>query len=292
MARAPIPLNALRAFEASARHLSFTRAADELCVTQAAISHQIRGLEERLGVSLFRRSNRGLKLTDEGVALAPTLFESFGTIDRLFERFESGGVQEVLTVSAVGTFAVGALLERLPAFRAAHPGIDLRLLTNNNKVDLVLEGLDYAIRFGDGAWHGVAAEPICTAPLSPLCAPDFARHLREPADLLRAPLLRSYRPQDWPAWFRAAGLESGAMHGPLFDSSLIMVQAAMRGEGVALAPHGLFRREIASGQIVRPFAIEAELDGYWLTRLKSRAPGNAMRVFRDWLLDEFVGGLA
>lgn len=191
MARAPIPLNALRAFEASARHLSFTRAADELCVTQAAVSHQIKALEERLGVSLFRRSNRGLKLTDEGVAIAPTLFEAFGAIDRLFERFESGGAQEVLTVSVVGTFAVGALLERLPAFRKAHPDIDLRLLTNNNKVDLVTEGLDYAIRFGEGAWHGTEAEAICSAPLSPLCAPALARSLREPGDLLRTPLLRS-----------------------------------------------------------------------------------------------------
>jgi len=291
MARAPIPLNALRAFEASARHLSFTRAADELCVTQAAVSHQIKALEERLGVSLFRRSNRGLKLTDEGVALAPTLFEAFGAIDRVFERFESGGAQEVLTVSVVGTFAVGALLERLPAFRKAHPDIDLRLLTNNNKVDLVTEGLDYAIRFGDGAWHGTEAEAICSAPLSPLCAPALARSLREPVDLLRTPLLRSYRPQDWPAWFRAAGVETNAVRGPLFDSSLIMVQAAMLGEGVALAPHGLFRREIEGGQIVRPFAIESGMDHYWLLHLKSRPPNGAMRHFRDWLLKQFSKGL-
>jgi LysR family transcriptional regulator, regulator of gene expression of beta-lactamase len=291
MARAPIPLNALRAFEAAARHLSFTRAADELCVTQAAVSHQIKALEARLGVALFRRSNRGLKLTDEGIALAPTLFDAFGAIDHLFERFESGGVQEVLTVSAVGTFVVGALLERLPAFRRAHPGIDLRLLTNNNKVDLVAEGLDCAIRFGDGAWHGVEAEPICPAPLTPLCAPALARTLREPADLLRAPLLRSYRPQDWPAWFQAAGLEPHAVRGPLFDSSLIMVQAAILGEGVALAPHGLFRREIDSGQILRPFPIEAEVDSYWLTRLKSRPQSNAMRLFRRWLAEAFANGL-
>jgi LysR family transcriptional regulator of beta-lactamase len=284
MARAPLPLNALKAFEAAARHLSFTRAADELCVTQAAISHQVKGLEARLGVSLFRRSNRGLKLTDEGVALAPTLFEAFGAIDRLFEQFEAGGVQEVLTVSAVGTFVVGALLERLPAFRAAHPLIDLRLLTNNNKVDLVAEGLDYAIRFGDGAWHGVEAERICAAPLSPLCAPALAAALSAPQDLLRLPLLRSYRPQDWPAWFKAAGLEAVNVRGPLFDSSLIMVQAAIRGEGVALAPHGLFQREIDGGQIVRPFDIEVDLDGYWLTRLKSRPANGAMAAFRAWLM--------
>jgi LysR family transcriptional regulator of beta-lactamase len=290
MVRAPVPLNALRAFEAAARHLSFTRAADELCVTQAAISHQIKALENRLGVAVFRRSNRGLKLTDEGLALAPTLFEAFGAIDRLFKRFENGGVQEVLTVSAVGTFVVGALLERLPVFRAMHPGIDLRLLTNNNKVDLVAEGLDYAIRFGDGAWHGVDADRICTAPLSPLCGPSAAANLREPADLLRMPLLRSYRPQDWPAWFQAAGIEVSAIRGPLFDSSLIMVQAAMQGAGVALAPPALFRREIEMGHLVRPFPIEVRSDSYWLTRLKSRTPSHAMRVFRTWLLDQFNEG--
>ena len=151
--RTTISLNGLRAFEAAARHLSLTRAAEELCVTQAAVSHLVKGLEEQLGVALFRRSNRGLKLTDEGIALAPTLFEAFGSIDRMLDRFEAGGVKEVLTVSAVGTFVVGALLERLREFRAAHPLIDLRILTNNNRVDLVAEGLDCAIRFGDG--HGM-----------------------------------------------------------------------------------------------------------------------------------------
>ena len=285
--RAAIPLNALRAFEAAARHLSFTRAADELCVTQTAISHQVKGLEQRLGMSLFRRSNRGLRLTDEGLALAPTLLEAFEAIDRLFEQFEAGGVREVLTVSAVGTFVVGALLERLPAFRAAHPLVDLRVLTNNNKVDLVAEGLDYAIRFGDGAWHGCEAELICEAPMSPLCAPRSAEQLREPADLLRLPLLRSYRPQDWLAWFKAAGLEAVNLHGPLFDSSLVMAQAAVRGEGVALAPYGLFRRELDDGQLMRPFAIDADVGGYWLTWLKSRTPSAAMQAFRCWLIGAF-----
>ncbi len=288
MARAPVPLNALKAFEAAARHLSFTRAAEELCVTQAAISHQVKALEARLKVSLFRRSNRGLQMTDEGLALAPTLFEAFGAIDRLFEQFEAGGVREVLTVSAVGTFVVGSLLERLGVFRAAHPLIDLRVLTNNNKVDLVGEGLDYAIRFGDGAWHGCEAELICAAPLSPLCAPVLAQGLAEPADLLRAPLLRSYRPQDWPAWFKAAGLEAVNLRGPLFDSSLIMVQAAMRGEGAALAPPSQFRREIEAGQLVQPFAVAADVGGYWLTRLKSKAPTRAMLAFRDWLATDFA----
>jgi LysR family transcriptional regulator of beta-lactamase len=286
--RAAIPLNALRAFESAARHLSFTRAADELCVTQTAISHQVKALETRLGVALFRRSNRGLKLTDEGLALAPTLFDAFGAIDRLLEQFEAGGVREVLTVSAVGTFVVGALLERLPDFRARHPLIDLRLLTNNNKVDVAAEALDYAIRFGDGAWHGCDAEPVCAAPLSPLCAPAMAEQLAAPVDLLRQPLLRSYRPQDWLAWFEAAGLAGANIRGPLFDSSLIMVQAAMRGEGVALAPPALFRREIESGQLVRPFPIEVDVGSYWLTWLRSRAQSPAMTAFRAWLASLFL----
>src|SRR3712207_1769855 len=130
MAR-PIPLNALRAFEASARHLSFTRAADELCVTQAAVSHQVKGLEQRLGVALFRRLPRGLALTDEGLALLGPVSESFERIGRMLERLEGGRLREVLTVGAVGTFAVGWLLARLGRFQAAHPFVDLRLLTNN-----------------------------------------------------------------------------------------------------------------------------------------------------------------
>ena len=137
MSRQIAPLNALRAFEAAARHLSFTKAAEELCVTQAAISHQVKGLEQRLGAALFRRSHRGLVLTDEGLALAPSLIDAFGRIDTVLERFEAGGVKEVLTVSAVGTFAVGALIGELPAFRAAHPFVDLRLFTNNNLVDQI-----------------------------------------------------------------------------------------------------------------------------------------------------------
>jgi len=284
MARLTAPLNALRAFEAAARHLSFTRAAEELCVTQAAISHQVKGLEGRLGAALFRRSHRGLVLTDEGLALAPALWDAFGRIDTVLEGFEAGGVKQVLTVSAVGTFAVGALLKELPSFRAAHPFVDLRLLTNNNKVDLAAEGLDYAIRFGDGAWNGTEAEQIAAAPLAPLCAPSLLDLLREPADLARVSLLRSYRAQDWPAWFEAAGAPPVPARGPLFDSSLIMVQAAMLGEGVALAPVSMFRRELEAGQLVQPFAALADVGSYWLTRLKSKAPTAAMLSFRDWLL--------
>src|SRR5688572_12783809 len=150
MSRAQLPLNALRAFEASARHLSFTRAAIELCVTQAAVSHQVKGLEERLGVQLFRRLPRGLALTDEGLALLPALADSFDRMAELVEGISGGMAVQVLSVAAVGTFATGWLLPRLPSFRTAHPLIDLRLFTNNNRVDIAGEGLDFAIRFGDG----------------------------------------------------------------------------------------------------------------------------------------------
>lgn len=283
-----ISLNALRAFEASARHLSLTRAADELCVTQAAVSHLVKGLEQQLGVALFRRSNRGLILTDEGISLAPTLFEAFGSIDRVVQQFESGGIKEVLIVSAVGTFVVGALLERLPEFRAAHPMIDMRILTNNNRVDLVSEGLDCAIRFGNGAWHGCDAELLCHAPMTILCSPAIAAMLNAPADIIRYPLLRSYRYQEWPLWFDAAGINHTHVHGSLFDSSLIMAHAAMRGEGIALAPAGLFHREIESGQLVAPFDISIDAGSYWLTQLKWKEPGAALIAFRKWLLTAFA----
>ncbi|MBW8722843.1 MAG: LysR family transcriptional regulator, partial [Polaromonas sp.] len=208
-----LPLNALRAFEVSARHLSFTRAADELNVTQTAISQHVKNLEERMGVPLFRRLPRGLALTDEGLALLPALAESFGRIGTLLEQFRDGRFREVLTVGAVGTFAVGWLIPRLAQFQEAHPFVDFRLFTNNNRVDLAGEGLDYAIRFGDGAWHGTEAEPLFAVPLSPVCAPAIASRLREPADLAGELLLRSYRSDEWVNWFAAAGVDSPVVRG-------------------------------------------------------------------------------
>lgn len=290
MIRPYLPLNALRAFEAAARHESFTRAAIELCVTPAALSHQVKALEERLGASLFRRLPRGLALTDEGQALLPVLRDSFDRIAELLQRFDAGVVREVLAVGSVGTFAVGWLLPRLAAFQAAHPFVDLRLSTNNNRVDIAAEGLDFAIRFGDGAWHGIEAERLFAAPFTPLCIPAIAERLAEPADLGRETLLRSYRADDWPDWFRAAGAAPPAVRGPVFDSSWVMIEAAMQGAGVALAPSAMFERELTEGALVRPFEAEVDTGAYWLTRLKSRAPTGAMRAFRDWILAEAEAG--
>ena len=286
MDRAQLPLNALRAFEAAARHLNFTRAASELFVSQGAVSHQVAALEKRLGTPLFRRLPRGLALTDEGQALVPVLAETFDRIGATLDRFEGGRLQHPLALGVVGTFATGWLLPRLDRFAASHPHVDVRLSINNNRVDLAGEGLDGAIRFGDGAWHGTHAESLLAAPLTPLCAPRIAARLRDPADLLREPLLRSYRTSEWEGWFAKAGLSPPALRGPLFDSSAVMASAAMAGLGVALAPRAMFLRELAAEQLVQPFAIEIDAGRYWLTHLLSRKPSPAMRAFRDWLVTE------
>lgn len=284
MDRAQLPLNALRAFEAAARHLNFTRAAIELCVSQGAVSHQVAALEERLGTPLFRRLPRGLALTDEGQALVPAVADAFDRIGATLDLYAGGRLREVLNVGVVGTFAAGWLLRRLDDFNRAHPGVDLRLMTNNNRVDLAGEGLDYAIRFGNGAWHGVHAEPVLEAPLSVLCSPAIAERLHEPAGLARETLLRSYRADEWPRWFEAAGALCPSLHGPVFDTSLAMVAAAQAGLGVALAPPLMFADELIAGRLVQPFPAEIVTGGYWLTRLMSRKETAAMMLFREWLL--------
>lgn len=288
MNRAQLPLNALRAFESSARHLSFTRAAAELYVTQAAVSHQVKALEQRLGVVLFRRLARGLVLTDEGQALLPVVQDSFDRIGRTMQRFEAGAVREILSVGVVGTFAVRWLLPRLEAFREAYPLVELRLLTHNNKVDLAAEGLDLAIRFGDGAWHGVRAEEVLRAPLTPVCTPRLAARLESPRDLESIPLLRSYRSQEWPTWFAAAGLEAPHVAGPVFDSLSLMVQAAAQGAGACLAPPSLFGRELHARELVQPFPTTVEVGRYWLTSLVSRPETPAMRAFANWIREAAV----
>lgn len=286
MVRPHLPLNALRAFEAAARHLSFTRAAIELCVTQAAVSHQVKLLEQRLGVTLFRRLPRGLMITEEGLALLPALQDSFDRMAAMLERFEGGHVREVLKLGAVGTLAVGWLLPRLSDFREKYPFIDLRLSTNNNRVDIAAEGLDYTIKFGNGAWHDIEAEALFEAPLSVVCIPVIARQIKVPEDVAHQTLLRSYRADEWPGWFEQAGVAPPQIRGMVFDSSVLMVEAAMQGAGVALAPPLMFSRQLATGIIEQPFDIYISKGSYWLTRLKSRSVTPAMEMFRNWLAEE------
>lgn len=281
-----LPLNALRAFEASARLGSFTRAGLELRVTQTAISHQVKALEDTLGLTLFKRLPRGLALTDEAQALLPVLTDAFRRMSATLSQFEQGNFREILTIGVVGTFAIGWLLPRLAGFRERNPHVDLRLKTNNNRADMLLDGLDLFIRFGDGAWHATDAVRLMEAPFSPVCAPQVAARLKQPADLAGEDLLRSYRQDEWAAWFRMAGLEPLPARGFMFDSSRALVEAASLGAGVALVPVAMFAREIEEGRVVRPFAVDASLGAYWLTWLKSRRQTPAMRAFHQWIADE------
>jgi len=284
MLRSQLPLAALRAFEAAARHQNFTRAALELCVSQAALSHQIRVLEERLAIRLFHRLPRGVALTEEGAALHPVLNEAFDRIALAMARVTGAhGAREVLTVGVVGTFATGWLLPRLASFEAVHPDIELRLQTHNNRIDLAGEGLDLAIRFGDGDWQGQESTAIWDAPFATLCAPVLARRLTSVRDLASVPLLRSYRTDEWPRWLQAAGMQGVEARGPVFDSSLTLAAAAAGGTGVALLPLCMFDQELAEGRLQQPFPITLELGRYWLTRLRSRVERDASRRFREWL---------
>ena len=292
MTRRYIPLKSLRAFEAAARHLSFTHAAIELNVTHSAVSQQVKLLEDQLHCPLFLRIPRGLMLTPEGETLLPVLNESFDRIAQLLDYFAGRKVQEKLKIGVVGTFATGFLLPRLAAFYQKFPHIELQISTNNNRVDLAAEGLDYAIRFGSGAWHGTAAMYLCDSPLTPLCTPQLAAHISKPADLLNFTLLRSYRRDEWTLWLQQA---AGPMLPPthpvmVFDSSVTMLEAAQSGIGVAIAPARMFNHLLQSGRVVRPFSSEISLGSYWLTRLQSRPESSAMREFAQWLSAELVIG--
>lgn len=281
-----LPLNALRAFEASARHLSFTRAGLELNVTQAAVSQQVRLLEDQLGLVLFTRLPRGLALTDEGLALLPVLSRSFDQIESLLQQFEDGHYHEVLSISVVGTFAVGWLLPRLSVFSELYPYIDLRIMTHNNVVNLAAEGVDFAIRFGEGMWPLADNTSLFPAAHTVLCSEKVANRLINPIDLKEQYLMRSYRKDEWEKWQIAAKLDPWRVKGPVFDSSRLMVEAALLTDGVALAPSCMFERELSAGILVQPFDISVTLGGYWLSRLKSRPMTPAMTIFHHWILTE------
>jgi len=295
------PLNGLRAFEAAARHLSFTRAAAELHVTQAAVSHQIKGLEDWLGTPLFRRVNRALELTEAGHAYRVPVSEALGLIadatGRLF-RQENGGV---LTVSTMPSFASKWLVLRLGRFQAAHPDIEVRLHTSSQLVDFAGRDVDVGIRLGRGQWPGVLAERLMTEDVFPVCAPalrDGPKPIRTPADLLRHTLLHDDYLITWSAWFAAAAA-GGAMaggtpppgaevdRGPRYSDSALLLQAAMAGQGVALARRVLVADDLAAGRLVRLFdvTLPGEYAYYVVTPSHGRIPAK-VRLFRDWLFAE------
>lgn len=279
--RPDIPLNALRTFEVSARQGSFTRAAIELRVTQAAVSHQIARLEDMLRVTLFHRTPAGLVMTDAGQALFPVMERSLDDIARGLDRVTGGAPTEVLNIGVVTTFAVGWLIPRLKIFTRAHPEITLRLSTHNNRVEIAREGLDVAIRFGDGQWPGVEAHHIMDAPMTPLCSPRL--DIQTLANIRRHTLLRSYRADEWPAWFALVGEVCPPLTGPVLDSSIGLADVAAEGFGIALLPVAMFERQLLSGRLVRPVAKTLTLGSYWMTVPKDRRITTASKTLLDWM---------
>lgn len=281
-----LPLNGLRVFEVAARQGSFTRAAIELRVTQAAVSQQIQRLEDLLGHRLFTRASTGLILTDIGAALHPVLTRNFDEMGHVLDRFQGGRYRETLNLGVVTTFATGWLIPRLAVFEVAHPGISLRIFTHNNRIDIAKEGLHMAIRFGDRTvWPWLEAEPLSAAPLTPLCAPELLPHLRVPQDLAGQRLLRSYRADEWASWFAAAGSDCPPLEGPVLDSSVALADLAAAGHGVALLPAAMFARQLQAGTLARPFATEVAAGGYWLTWLRGKPLTMAMAQVRAWLME-------
>lgn len=283
MDRPDLPLNALRVFEVAMRQGSFTKAAIELRVTQAAVSHQIARLEDVLGVTLFLRTSQGLVPTDEGRLLFPVLEHGFDAISRALGALGGRRNIEVLKVGVNTTFALGWLMPRLPAFQQAHPEIDIRVSTNNNRVEILREGLDMAVRFGTGGWTGHDVIPLMDGRLSPLCAPKVAARLLHPADLGQITLLRSYRSAEWPAWFEVAGTPCPPVLGPVFDSSVALGELAASGAGAALLPVSMFEGYVTQGRLVQPFGVTVSVGRYYLAWPSDRPVTRAMATFATWL---------
>ncbi|SRR5258706_1371634 len=295
MARRLPPLGALRAFEAAARHVSFSRAAEELNVTPAAISHQVKQLEAWLGVPLFRRLTRALRLTDEGQALLPALGQAFDRLALAVEKVSAGGAAGTLTVSALTTFVLNWLVPRLPRFQAAHPELDVRLSTSRALVDFARDDVDVAVRYGTGRWPDVRADKLFDDILTPLCGAAFKDRLRAPADLIGMPLLQSDDTNpEWALWLEAAGVaHPNPGRGPSFDSTRIAVDAAIDGLGVAIGGTRLFADVLAQGRLFQPFALAVPSGrAYWLVSPAVTAERPKVRAFRDWVLAEVASAQA
>jgi LysR family glycine cleavage system transcriptional activator len=286
------PLAAVKAFEAAARHENFTLAAAELGMTQAAVSYQIRLLEERLGVPLFLRSKRRVTLSDAGRRVAPLVSDAFDRISAGFSELLDED-ESVLSVSTAQTFASNWLAARLGAFQIARPELAVRLQTSNSLIDFARDDADLAIRTGEGPWPGLRQHFLFHHHFTPMCTPDFRdRHrLERPDDVLRLPRLT---PDDdwWKLWLEAAGVAAPEDRGSgiRLDSQTTEGQAALAGHGVAMLTPLFWRSELASGRLVQPFElISCERRGYWLVYPEHKRARAKIRDFRDWLLGEVAG---
>ena len=296
MRRLP-PLAAVRVFEAAARHPTFTAAAEELGLTQAAVSYQIKLLEARLKIALFRREGRRVVLTEAGARAGAQIARAFDAIDATFATLRAED-ESLLTVSTSQTFANAWFAWRLGGFQMAHPGTAVRLIAVDTLADFAADEVDVAVRSGIGPWPDLACELLFEIEFTPMCSPAFlAAHggALTPADLLRLPAIS---PQDpwWPHWLREAGV--AVPDGPIraglrLDSQAHEGHAAIAGQGVAMLTPFFWRNDLADGRLVRPFAqVSTRGRGYWLVYPPHRAKVAKIRRFREWLVAEVAKDLA
>lgn len=290
------PLAAVRVFEAAARHLSFTRAAAELGMTQAAVSYQIKLLEERIGAPLFLRRPRQVALTEAGKRLAPAVTEAFSLISEAYAsaRNLTGGT---LTISTLQTFASNWLARHLGSFQITHPSLAVRLEVSSHMVDFARDDVDLGIRSGGGNWPGLAIHRLFPADFSPMLSPRLAGEIggiREPADLLKLPILDPRDPW-WTRWFSAAGVATDDLEqrpGSSMGSQASEGSAAVAGQGVAILTPAFFTAELADGRLIQPFdLVTDEGAGFFLVYPEARRNVPKIRAFRDWLLAEVAGSV-
>ncbi len=287
------PLKALRAFEAAGRHLSFTRAAGELNVTQAAVSHQIKALETWLDVPLFKRLNRALLLTEPGQQYLHAVRKALESLADATQQLVATGGGEPLTISVMPSFGAKWLVSRLARFGRQHPGVDLRFSAEDKLVDFNHDDVDIAIRFGRGVWPGLHADLLMRQDVFPVCSPrllkDGPHPLKSPNDLRYHTLLHE-RPAsyDWRTWLLAAGVEGvDLIRGPSFSHAHVLLQATIDGQGVALGATPLVDDDLAAGRLVKPF--ELTLPGEWAYYVvcpEERAEEANIEAFREWILGE------
>lgn len=298
MVRRLPPLNALRAFEAAARLGSFARAADELAVTPTAISHQIKGLEETLGVELFVRLPRGLRLSAAGASYLPDLTRGFDALARAGDRLAGDAVSGLLHISTTSSFANCWLVPRLDTFHGRYPGLALRITSTPRHVDFIREGVDVAIRYGRGNYPGLRTVKLLEEEVFPVASPALVSGeppLRDWPDLARHTLLHDYTGDmaepwiSWSVWLRRAGVDLAADSpgGIEFDNSETLLEAAVRGQGVALGRTVLVAEHLREGRLVPLFGMRHPADfAYFLVAPEATANQTRIRVFTEWLQEE------
>jgi LysR family glycine cleavage system transcriptional activator len=292
MSKTPLklpPMSAIRVFEAAARHQSFTRAAEELGMTQAAVSYQIRILEDRVGAPLFTRLPRQVVLTEKGLQLAPAVTEAFEALRVAFARVEDT-MQSTIALTTTHTFASNWLIPRLGHFRQLHPNIAVQVEVSGQILDLVANDFDMAIRSGKGDWPDLEKHLLFENYVTPVCSPDLLEgvELKEPADLLKLPLMSPGDPW-WHEWFALAGVGKTDL-GVRSNYSLGVQQfegmAAVAGQGLAIVNTTFFKEELRSGRLVQPFDLSLRTWSYWLVYPKARRRYAKIQAFRDWILSE------